>query len=317
MTSSSVSVVIPCYNGAKFLRNTLQSAIGQTHSPAEIIVIDDGSTDNSAAIAESFGRPVRVIRQTNQGESVARNRGMDEAKGHWIAFLDADDSWEPTKLARQLAAASAGTIAVGAGSCYHFDNSSMPDRLFRPPEPANWVEFGVSFGSPCPISTLMVRKSVKARFPTWTIFAEDCLFEFDLAYEGEVVVLAEPLATYLCHAASQSRRRKLIQFDYYQSIDTWLQTNKGRFDADSFRQLRLAAGKRLVEACESAYTIRDWKSHEEMMHHLSQKVDLPELIASVRRRKVPRFVYTAYDFARPVISFWHSTPPSCTADGPK
>src|SRR3972149_3633636 len=99
--SRSVSVVIPCYNGAVYLHETIESALAQTHSPLEVLVIDDGSTDDSAAIADSFGSPVRVIRQTNQGESVARNRGIDEARGDWIAFLDSDDVWNPTKLERQ------------------------------------------------------------------------------------------------------------------------------------------------------------------------------------------------------------------------
>ncbi len=98
----SVSVVIPCYNGAPFLRETLDSVLAQTHAPLEVIVVDDGSTDASAAIAESYGPPVRVIRQQNQGESVAQNRGIDESQGRWIAFLDSDDVWKPTKLERQI-----------------------------------------------------------------------------------------------------------------------------------------------------------------------------------------------------------------------
>src|SRR4051812_13046945 len=99
----TISVVIPCYNGALYLRETLESALAQNYAPLEILVVDDGSEDDSAAIAESCGAPVRVIRQPNQGESVARNRGIDEARGDWVAFLDADDLWEPEKLERQVA----------------------------------------------------------------------------------------------------------------------------------------------------------------------------------------------------------------------
>jgi len=75
-------------------------------------VIDDGSSDNSAEIAAAFGPPVRVLRQPNQGESVARNRGMEEARGSWIAFLDADDLWRPRKLESQLALVDDGVVAV-------------------------------------------------------------------------------------------------------------------------------------------------------------------------------------------------------------
>src|SRR5262249_59293001 len=99
--SPTISVVIPCYNGARFLRETLASVLAQTLPPLEVLVIDDGSTDDSGAVAESFGPPVRVIRQPNQGESVARNRGIEEAKGEWVGFLDADDLWNPDKLERQ------------------------------------------------------------------------------------------------------------------------------------------------------------------------------------------------------------------------
>ena len=94
----SISVVIPCCNAAAFLRATIASILGQTQSVLEVIVVDDGSTDDSASIAESFGPPVRVIRQPNQGESAARNRGIEAAVGEWVAFLDADDLWLPTKI---------------------------------------------------------------------------------------------------------------------------------------------------------------------------------------------------------------------------
>lgn len=301
MPHSTVSVVIPCYNGASYLRSTLESALGQTHSPLEIIVIDDGSTDNSAAIAESFGCPVRVIRQSNQGESVARNRGIDEARGDWIAFLDADDKWAPAKLSRQLAVATDETIGVGTGSHYRFDNANELERLFIPPPPSSWVEFGVSFGCPCQISSLLVRRSIKTRFPAWTKYAEDCLFAFDLVNEGSIAIVNDPLTIYFSHAGGQSRR-KLIQFDWYKSIETWLQANKGRFEQEQFRHLRLKVGMRLVEACEIAYTARNWDSYEMMTRHLSEESDLPELLAAVRRRRVPKFVYTVYDSAWPLTA---------------
>ncbi|HYV35949.1 MAG TPA: glycosyltransferase [Gemmataceae bacterium] len=95
---TTVSIIVPCYNGARFLHATLESAVSQTRPPLEVIVIDDGSTDDSAAIAESFGAPVRLIRQLNQGESVARNKGIAVAKGTHLLFLDADDLLGPQAL---------------------------------------------------------------------------------------------------------------------------------------------------------------------------------------------------------------------------
>src|SRR6187397_1072894 len=99
----TISIITPCYNGSRYIRETLQSALAQTHPPLEVIVIDDGSTDDSAALAENAGPPVRVIRQTNQGESVARNRGIAEARGSHVLFLDADDMLEPESLSRLTA----------------------------------------------------------------------------------------------------------------------------------------------------------------------------------------------------------------------
>lgn len=95
----SVSVVIPAFNAERFLAGAIQSALSQSVPPLEIIVVDDGSTDRTAEVAERFGPPVRCARQENGGPSAARNRGIREARGEFIAFLDADDRWLPVHLA--------------------------------------------------------------------------------------------------------------------------------------------------------------------------------------------------------------------------
>jgi GT2 family glycosyltransferase len=86
-----LSVVIPAYNRATLLPITLRSLLAQERVADEILVVDDGSTDGTAAVAEAFGSPVRVIRQANQGPGVARNRGLAEARGEYIHFFDSDD----------------------------------------------------------------------------------------------------------------------------------------------------------------------------------------------------------------------------------
>ena len=107
----TVSVLIPCYNREGSLPAAVESALVQTAPPEEVVVVDDGSTDGSAAVAEGFGPPVRVVRQANGGAAAARNRGLDECRGEWVAFLDSDDVWAPDKLERQLAAAAAAPDA--------------------------------------------------------------------------------------------------------------------------------------------------------------------------------------------------------------
>ncbi|MEY9950225.1 glycosyltransferase family 2 protein [Kitasatospora sp. GAS1066B] len=99
-----VSVVIAAYNAEHSLGPALASALRQAPAPAQVIVVDDGSKDATAAVAASFPE-VLVIRQENQGPSAARNTGIQAANQPWVAFLDADDLWLPGKLARQLAAA--------------------------------------------------------------------------------------------------------------------------------------------------------------------------------------------------------------------
>ncbi|MCD6393162.1 MAG: glycosyltransferase family 2 protein [Planctomycetes bacterium] len=99
--SITVSVVIPAYNAGEYLGRALDSVLAQTRPAEEIIVVDDGSTDNTADVAQGYGDKVRFIRQENTGASVARNTGIEAATSEWIAFLDADDEWLPQKLKLQ------------------------------------------------------------------------------------------------------------------------------------------------------------------------------------------------------------------------
>ena len=99
----SVSVVIPSYNYGRFIGDAIRSVLDQTLPPSEIIVVDDGSTDQTPAVVETFGDAVRYIRQDNAGVCAARNRGVDESVSELVSFLDADDTWEPTNLEKQVA----------------------------------------------------------------------------------------------------------------------------------------------------------------------------------------------------------------------
>ena len=97
-----VSVIIPAYNAMVYLPKTIANVLEQTYSDFEVVVIDDGSTDNVREWIERVEDPrVRLISQSNRGLAGARNRGIEESQGEYLAFLDADDLWEPTKLARQ------------------------------------------------------------------------------------------------------------------------------------------------------------------------------------------------------------------------
>ena len=101
MGSLSVSVVIPTYNRAKLIRRAIDSALRQLRPGDEIIVVDDGSTDNTAAVVTAFGPPVQYFPTPNGGAGRARNVGIDHATGNLVAFLDSDDEWFDGKLALQ------------------------------------------------------------------------------------------------------------------------------------------------------------------------------------------------------------------------
>jgi glycosyltransferase involved in cell wall biosynthesis len=100
-----VSAIIPVFNYERYLGEAIESVLGQTYSHFEVIVVDDGSTDKSAEVARSFaGRGVRYCQQANAGIGPARNKGVELARGDFLAFLDADDRWPEEKTERQLRA---------------------------------------------------------------------------------------------------------------------------------------------------------------------------------------------------------------------
>lgn len=102
-STPAVSVIIPTYNRAWCLREAVDSVQGQEFRGFELIVVDDGSTDETPRLLQECGGSIRVLRQMNRGVSAARNAGVAAARGEWIAFLDSDDIWLPSKLARQVA----------------------------------------------------------------------------------------------------------------------------------------------------------------------------------------------------------------------
>jgi glycosyltransferase involved in cell wall biosynthesis len=149
MTATSqqlVSIVIPCYNAAPWLSETLNSALAQTWPSTEIVLVDDGSKDESLAIARRFeSRGVIVATQTNSGASAARNHGVRLSRGAFIQYLDADDLLAPEKIARQMEMAGrCDPNAVLCSSWTRFsrtpaDADYSPQLLSRDADPVDWV----------------------------------------------------------------------------------------------------------------------------------------------------------------------------------
>ncbi|MDQ7058490.1 MAG: glycosyltransferase [Ghiorsea sp.] len=103
MSHALVSIIIPTYNYAEYVHKAVESAFNQTYPNIEIIVVDDGSTDNTAAVMQAYAEQVIYIQQENQGAAAARNRGLLEAKGDFICFLDADDMYHADNIAEKVA----------------------------------------------------------------------------------------------------------------------------------------------------------------------------------------------------------------------
>ena len=137
MTSSLVSFIVPNYNHARYVRLAIDSALAQTYPHFEIIVVDDGSTDDSRAVLSEYGDRIRTIFQANTGLSGARNTGVAAARGDFIALLDADDTIAPTYLERMLGALALHPEADAVYCGFQFvdqDNQPLPQvekRIIR------------------------------------------------------------------------------------------------------------------------------------------------------------------------------------------
>ncbi len=137
MTDPLVSVVIPVYNGEQYLAAAIESVVAQGPAVAEVIVVDDGSEDGSAGLAEGWGAPVRCIRVPHGGIGAARNAGIEAVTGPFVAFLDADDLWTEGRLAAQLAAFEADpALDMVFGLAEQFRDDGLPVTGMRGQGPA-------------------------------------------------------------------------------------------------------------------------------------------------------------------------------------
>ena len=163
-----MSVVIPVYDAELYLGQAIASVLEQTVAPAEVIVVDDGSTDRSAQVAHGFGPPVRVLERSREGVAAALNGGVEAAQGDLLAFLDADDRWVPDKLERQLGVLGANPALDAVLG--HIREFRSPD--LEPEERARLAPREGSLGGPSR-GTMLIRRDAFLRvgpFATdWTL----------------------------------------------------------------------------------------------------------------------------------------------------
>lgn len=228
-----VSVVIPAYNSARFLRETIESVRQQTAPVHEIIVVDDGSTDETEQVIQSLGEGIVYIRQANAGVSAARNRGIAQASGEIIAFLDADDLWLPQKVENQVSAFLGNpNMALVATDRTDIDAQGglLLDSLFK--KQGLYAFFSELRGNPVPqalsrlvqvnfipTSSVMVRKSALAQvgiFDTAIRYGEDLELWARIAAQYPIACLPEVLIRYRQHGNNATQATEKLLLDMVQ-----------------------------------------------------------------------------------------------------
>ena len=214
--SVRVSVIIPARNAARFLKEGLDSVFAQGVDGLEVIVVDDGSEDGTASLAQGYGRGVRLLRQERSGSGAARNAGLAASTGDLIAFLDADDVWMDGKLAAQLP-----LLESDPGLDLVFSDLQGFDD--RGPRQATWfAECG--FDGRCAASSIflhdmimtssvILRRSCLARvgrFDPSLPIGQDTDLWFRIALAGRIAVVPRPLVRYRHHAANTTRDERTL-----------------------------------------------------------------------------------------------------------
>lgn len=210
----NVSIVMPCHNAATTLPVSVGSVVAQTRGDWELIVVDDGSTDNSAAWLASHPDPrLHVQSQPNRGVGSARNAGLAVASGKYVAFLDADDTWAPAFLERMVAALDAAPNAVLAYCGWQ--NLGLPGARgepFVPPDYENADKTETLFaGCRWPIHAVLVRREAVAAtggFNPALKNAEDYALWLRIALDAPIVRVPEVLAHYHFHDGTQASANK-------------------------------------------------------------------------------------------------------------
>lgn len=221
-----VSVVIPAYNAVRFLPQTLSSVFAQTFQDFEVVIVDDGSTDATAQWLTTVEETrVRFIQQPNQGAAVARNRGIHESKGEYIAFLDADDLWESTKLEQQVVCLDTRPEVGFVHTAIRFIDDTGFDlgRILKVDHKDGyvWGDMVVRHGVRCG-STPMIRRECFDRlgvFDTTLSFGEDWDMWLRVAARYPVAVLNEPLVAYRQHGGNMSKDYQQILPNYLNILD--------------------------------------------------------------------------------------------------
>ncbi len=230
-TSDFVSVIIPTYNRADYVCGAIESALNQSYKHIEIIVVDDGSTDDTQSRLRRYGSLVRVVAQSNRGAAAARNYGVEQSTGDIIAFLDSDDVWVPSKLERQVALLQRAGNSVPCCICNALlkfrrshDDSSFSVAWLKPLlEEGIWTNVSDVLATRFLLfnQTVAVRRSILEKIggydPSYAVL-EDYDLALRLSLEGPWGFLSEPLTIWNGGSAgslSESAQRCQLELKGY------------------------------------------------------------------------------------------------------
>ena len=288
IATSNISVIIPLYNKASEIELTLRSVLMQSLQPREIIIVDDGSTDESVEIVERIASPqVRIIRQENQGVSAARNRAMREATGEWVALIDGDDMWCTDYLQRvaQMIERYPGCGAYGVGFFIDDGERRVPARC---PEREGVVDFFAESMTRYVLipSATTLRRDLALElggFPEGMRMGEDQFLWTKVARVADVAFAPEPLVIYSRAASNRSAaiyRPEKTAYSFEQLYEP------KREDLSNEYVARVALGKALVESSRggtaAARRALEFFSYNTMSKRIERKVrvlnSLPEFM---------------------------------------
>lgn len=212
-------MVIPNYNYGRFLRQAIDSVLGQTVPPREIIVVDDGSADNSIAVVRGYGSRVALLEQTRGGVARARNRGAAAATGSHLAFLDSDDAWAPSKLEAQLARLNEDQVGLVYCGVEFIDEQDIVLGISTRGKSGRLLEdfallrdFGsMGGGSGCLITREAFERA--GRFDERLSTSADWDLFRRIATTYSFAFVAEPLVKYRVHATGMHRNVDLLKED--------------------------------------------------------------------------------------------------------
>lgn len=218
-----VSVIIPAFNAEATLAQTIQSVFAQTRGDWELIVVDDGSSDATTSIVERYAylnRRVRLVSQGNKGPSAARNNGVMRARGDIVAFLDADDTWQPTHLEKAIEMLEADKqLGVAFAPCKIVDDSGRDTGQLTRPFTKNVATVDILAGNPtATCSSLVVRRSV---FFDAGFMREDMVHAEDQEWLFRVVLSGWQIRSHAKHLVNYRCNPRGLSSDVARMFDGW------------------------------------------------------------------------------------------------